>query len=265
MTLRGLFVSAVLACASAAAAQSQAPQLPTGTAVVSGRVVSADTGQPIRGAIVSIGLAQISGGNQKRAVTDADGKYQLTGLGKARYSLTATADRHLSMQFGQQQPGPAGLNNPTRPIDLIDGEQFTTADFKLSRTSAIEGIVTDEFGDPAPNVAIQVSQVQYAGGRRRLLPTSMSGGSGPPPRTDDKGQFRIFGLAPGDYYVSALSGAFADATAAGGFAVTFFPGTVSANAAQPVTAPPGRDAANVNFSLTPASMARIAGTLVDGD
>jgi protocatechuate 3,4-dioxygenase beta subunit len=268
MSTRGWLFAALLASAPLHAQQQSAmpsPQIQPGTGAIAGHVAAADTGQPIRGASITVSVAEFSGGPAKRAVTDADGRYQVTGLGAGHYRVTASADHYLSMQFGQLEPGPTGLNNPTRTIDLHDGERFDTADFKLSHMSAIEGTVVDEFGDPVPNVSIQVSQVQFGGGKRRLMPASISGGSGPAPPTDDKGHFRMFGLAPGEYYVSALSGAFADPNAAGGFGVTFYPGVASASAAKPVVLPPGRDVTGLQFALVPAAMARVTGTVVDGD
>ena len=81
-------------------------------------------------------------------------------------------------------------------IDLADGQR-TTANFTLSRGSAITGRVSDEFGDPITGARVQVLRSQVQQGRRRLVPAT--GGA----QTDDTGSFRVFGLAPGEYYVSA--------------------------------------------------------------
>jgi hypothetical protein len=97
------------------------------------------------------------------------------------------------------------------------------------------------------------------------MPLSPSTEAGPTRPTDDLGRFRVGGLAPGDYYVEALSGAFADPGAAGGFAVTFYPGTASPPSAQAVRLTPGNDATNISFALSPAKMARVSGTVVDGE
>jgi hypothetical protein len=248
---------------SQATAQRPSP-MPLGTSSISGRVTAGDTGKPIRGAVVEIVIYENLSGRFRQVTTDPEGKFEFTKLPPGHYQLAAQATRYLRMQFGQQQPGPAGLLNPARTIDLADAQAFTAADFALSRFCAIEGVIVDEFGDPAPNVAIQVSQVQYAAGRRRLVPANPSSDAGPPRPTDDLGHFRVGGLPPGDYYVEALSGAFADPNAAGGFAVTFFPGAPKASGAQAVNLTTGHDALDVSFTLAPAPMARVDGTLVDG-
>jgi protocatechuate 3,4-dioxygenase beta subunit len=242
----------------------QMPPVPEGTGSITGHVTATDTGKPIRGAVVEIVIYNNTGSRFPRVTTDAEGKFTFTKLPAGQYQIASQAARYIRLQYGQQQPGPAGLLNPPRIIELTEGQSFANADFALSSFGAIEGTIVDEFGDPVPNAAVQVSQVQYAGGRRRLVPASRSADVGPVGLTDDQGRFRAGGLAPGDYYVEALSGAFADPNAAGGFAVTFFPGTSKPSAAQAVSVRPGADAPNVSFALTPAVMARVAGTLVDG-
>jgi hypothetical protein len=246
-------------------AARQGSPMPDGTSSISGHVLAGDTDKPIRGAVVEIVIYGNLSGRFRQVLTDADGKFEFKNLPAGQFQVAAQATRYLRMQFGQLQPGPVGLLNPARMIEIAEGQAFSAADFKLSRFSAIEGVVVDEFGDPAPNVAIQVSQVQFAGGRKRLVPANPSSDAGPTRPTDDRGRFRVAGLAPGDYYVEALSGAFADPNAAGGFAVTFFPGTAKASGATPVSVSPGHDQLNLVFTLVPAPMARVAGTLVDAD
>jgi hypothetical protein len=152
-----------------------------------------------------------------------------------------------------------------RTIELADGQAFTAADFTLTHFNAIEGVVTDEFGDPAPNVSVQPSLVQSFGGLRLLMPANPNLDAGPVRPTDDTGHFRIAGLPPGDYYVEALAGAFVDPNATGGFAITYFPGTADTSAARLVTLAPGQDAKDVSFALAPAPMELVAGTVVNGE
>ena len=79
---------------------------------------------------------------------------------------------------------------------------------------------------------VQVARVQFAAGKRRLLPMSAAAIATRP--TDDLGRFRVYNLPPGDYYVLALSGPFAGADDPSGFAPTYYPGTRVATQAQAV-------------------------------
>src|SRR5262249_62246509 len=70
--------------------------------------------------------------------------------------------------------------------------------FQWPRGSVIGGHVLDEDGEAMPGVMVRVMRYQYLQGERRLVP---AGGG----QTDDKGQYRVWGLMPGDYYVNAVA------------------------------------------------------------
>jgi hypothetical protein len=107
----------------------------------------------------------------------------------------------VSLSYGQRRPLQAGT-----PLQLADGQQLKGIAFQLPRGSVIGGRVLDEDGEAMPGVAVRVMRYQYLQGARRLTPA----GAG---QTDDKGQYRVWGLMPGDYYVNA--------TARGGFGGPF--------------------------------------------
>jgi len=235
--------------AAAGSVSGQEPSRPPGTGSIAGRVTVADTAKPVAG--VAIMVLCYENGTQKAATSDAEGRYEVTGLPPGRYRVSVRPGRYLAMEYGQRPP------EPGKPIDLADGERFDKGDFAVRRPGAIEGRLIDEFGDPAPNVTLMVSQLQFAAGRHRLMPV---GGRGI--ASDDRGAFRVSGLNPGDYYVTALAGAFTAQDAAGGFAPTFYPGTTEAGDARPIRVGFGETVSSIAFTLIPAPMARVSGTLV---
>src|SRR5256885_12340692 len=84
------------------------------------------------------------------------------------------------------------------PLSCAVGQQLKGAAFQLPRGSVIAGRVLDEDGEAMPGVMVRVMRYQYLQGERRLTP---AGGG----QTDDKGQYRVWGLMPGDYYVNAVA------------------------------------------------------------
>ena len=68
----------------------------------------------------------------------------------------------------------------------------------MPRGSVVSGTVSDELGNPMPGIMVRLMRFQYAQGVRELVP---AGGG----QTDDRGIYRIWGLDPGEYYVSAVS------------------------------------------------------------
>ena len=220
---------------------------------ISGRVVAMNTGKAIRFATVVMTSQQ---GRQSLAQTDAQGRYEFSGLTAGTYRLDASA-RHYQRIHLDGQPYSASSAATPRGITLRDDEQFDVADFSLSRGGAIDVRLVDEFGDPAPGLRVQLSRVRYSGGRRRWTPleTDLS-------PTDDRGYVRLSGLAPGSYYVSALSGALAGRAGTNGFPSTHYPGTSDPSAALPVSVVLEQQL-SISFQLTPARLARLAGRVVD--
>src|SRR5688572_11604935 len=233
--------------------------LPRGTGVIRGRVTAQDTGAPVRRAQVRGTSAGAGGG--RLATTDADGRFELRDLPAGQWSLTASKPGFVAQRLGQRRPFETVV-----PLDLQDGQQLTTANFALTRGGAITGRVFDDFGDPVANARVQVLRSQMVEGRRRLVQT----GTGD--ETDDTGAFRLYGLAPGDYYVAATlragpqdffggAGGGAGGGERAGYAPTYFPGTGNVSEAQRVTLGLGQEM-TVSFSLLPVRSVRISGTVV---
>ena len=99
---------------------------------------------------------------------------------------------YIPLQWGQQRP-----NEPGKPLDILDGQTVEKIDFSLPRGGVITGRVLDEFGDPAADVQVAAMRAQNIGGTRRLMP------AGRMATTNDIGEFRLFAIPPGNYYVSA--------------------------------------------------------------
>src|SRR5687767_5657876 len=165
-------------------------QAQTGTAKLSGRVIAADTGTPIRRAQININSrdAQFN----RSVTTDAEGRYELAALPPGRYRLFVNKAGYVTLEYGQARPFETG-----KPLDITAGEVLEKIDFSLPRGSAITGRITDEFGDPITDVQVQALRYQFLNGERQLVD------AGRMAQTDDLGAYRIFGLMPGDYIVRA--------------------------------------------------------------
>ena len=250
-------------------------QMKTGTGQIRGRVLAAETGNPIRRAQVRIMGPDIM---PKTALTDAEGRYEFKDLPAGRFTLSGTKSGFVSVQYGQSRPFESG-----RPIELMDKQELGNADILMPRGSVIAGRIVDEFGEPVPDVSVAALRQSWQNGRRRLTPAP-----GRIAQTNDLGQFRLYGLPPGDYYVSATmrnegfefmavemfavragGGAAAPgpsgSTPASGYAPTYFPGTPSAGDAQKITLIAGQENSSVDFALVPVRLAKITGVALGSD
>lgn len=226
----------------------------TGTARITGRVVAADGGGPLRRVLVRAHGETLREG--RAALTDADGRYALTELPAGRFTISASKGSYVDIQYGQRSPWEAG-----RPVTLRTGETLERVDFVLPRGSVITGRIIDEYGEPMADAMVQVLRRRFAGGRARLLPAGRVG------TTNDIGQYRVFGLPPGEYFVSASvrSGMFVGPMAPdapSGYAPTYYPGTTSIAEARRVRVGLGEEAL-ADFQLLPVPTVRVSGTVVD--
>jgi hypothetical protein len=184
----------------------QAPA--TGTAQIAGTVVTTEQPPaPIRRAILSL---RGEGGTQVEAVTDDNGAFAFTSLPADRYSLVASKPGYVPANYGSKRPGGSGT-----PIVIAAGQRVIAA-MTMPRGSVITGIVRDELGRPVPGVALSALRyVTSAQTGERMLQEVTIGSAGlvvqnysadafpGTATTDDRGMYRIFGLAPGNYVIAA--------------------------------------------------------------
>jgi protocatechuate 3,4-dioxygenase beta subunit len=201
-------------------------RVPIGSAVISGTVSVADTGQPVRGARVTLngsfrppdstaagtgmtpGTPTVVSGRgsvpgqvitnvgmggmsvSRTVVTDAQGQFSFPRLPAGQFSLNASRNQFLGVTYGQRRP-----NGPGTTIQLSDGQQMKVS-LRMSRGAVISGMVTGPDGDPHPFAQVRAMRYVMTNGIKRL---QQSGGTS----SDDRGIYRLSGLQPGDYIISA--------------------------------------------------------------
>ncbi len=223
-----------------------------GTATLRGQIVAADTGTPIRRAQVRVSSGSTRGA--RLATTDQSGRFEFRNLAAGRYTLSASKGGFVTLQYGQRRPGESGT-----PLEVADNQTIERLVVGLPRGSVISGRITDEFGEPVVNAGVSAMQYTYVNGRQRLQP------AGARDTTDDQGTYRLFGLPPGDYIVSATlrTNEVTDAIEApSGYAPTYYPGTPSAAEAQRVRLGLQQENSSVSFGLMATRLVRVSGQVM---
>ena len=166
-----------------------APRPPlVGQGLLSGTVVT-ESGQPLKGARVTL-----SGGPIGRTVTtDATGAFAFDKLPEARYALSASRPRYLSSSYGQKRPERSGT-----AVQLADGQQLRHLTITLFSAGAITGAVYNDEGEPLQGAQVRALRTMMSSGVRRWQTSNSV-------QSDDRGYYRLFGLSPGDYIVTASS------------------------------------------------------------
>jgi protocatechuate 3,4-dioxygenase beta subunit len=229
----------------------------TGSSVIRGRVIDASTGAPLRRAGIRLSGAEIR--EMRTALTDAEGRYEFTDLPAGQFNLSATKSGYVDLSYGQTTLGELG-----KQLKVADKQVIEKVDFKLPRGAVITGRVLDEYGEPVADAQVSVLRNQYtSSGPRPVNAGRMS-------TTDDIGEFRLFGLAPGQYYLSAsyranLMISVGPTTGdSSGYALTYYPGTASLGDAQKLSIGLGGTVSDVTLMLVPTRTARVSGTAFDG-
>jgi Carboxypeptidase regulatory-like domain len=232
---------------------------PRTAAIVRGRIVR-PTGTPASAVrVVAIGIDP-PGRPAAVALTDVEGAYSLTipEAASTLFRLVAMKPSFAPTAFGQRPERARG-----QPIALRGGETRERVDITLQNLAVVSGTVVDDLGEPVEGVLVQASQLRYAGGQRQLMATFQMR------RTDDLGRFRLFGLRPAQYVISASPGQVTvgeSGVELPKFGKTYFPGTPDASQSQFVTLRAGDVVTGVDFPLVRARTFRVKGraTMVDG-
>ncbi len=212
------------------------------TAIVQGVVTAADSGTPVQGAEVRLE----GSGRHRLTMTDAAGRFVFADLPPERVTLHVSKAGFADAEYGQRHP-----LEEAEYIVLGEGQRVT-ADVALTRGGVIYGSVFDEFGEPAAGALVRALLARPRQGRSGLQAVGRGD------QTDDTGAFRLYGLPPGTFVVSAQPGP-AGTVKRG--TPTYHPGTASPASALPVEIGPGAQVP-VAITLGTASLARISGTVV---
>jgi protocatechuate 3,4-dioxygenase beta subunit len=193
--------------------------------------------------------------HQSQTMTDGDGRYLFSGLAKGRYIVRAMLNAFV---VADSSGDPA----PRRTVILDEGEAQEKIDFALIRGGVITGRVMDGEGAPLIAQLVQLYAVDEQGQKREYrghftyVETFV---------TDDRGVYRIYGLPPGRYIISAGGDGEGDQLSGGGgkFARTYHPHTTDEEQAGVIEIKEGREVTDVDISARKTYFYEAAGRVVD--
>src|ERR1700730_5650135 len=159
---------------------------------VSGIVIKMADSAPLRKAHLS--LKSVDDPNRViGAVTDADGRFALRAIDPGPYRLTVSRVGFVTQEYGQRKP-----NTPGAVLTLHPGQELKDLIFRLIPASVISGRIFDDDGEPLPSVVVEAFRQVYSEGKRSRTTTSRV-------ETNDLGEYRLYGLPPGRYFVSSIN------------------------------------------------------------
>jgi len=153
------------------------------TGQISGVVVSGESGaEPVRRAVVTVSGGGFPAGVS--TISDDQGRFVFSGLPAGRYTVVARKPAYLPAFHGATEPGKTGT-----PVLLTTGAKASIR-LALHRGAVLSGTVRDAAGHPLREVPVRV-----------ISTSSVTALSSDALLTDDRGAWRAFGLAAGEYVV----------------------------------------------------------------
>src|SRR5262245_23502613 len=190
----------LIAMAALIASTQAQPQQPF--ASIEGVVVKLGTGEALANASVLLNTelpGDLSGWNiakqvRRTARSDRNGRFVFESVTPGEYRLIATYEgEYVPAEYGQRSPTGEGIL-----FEVVAGQKMTGIQLAMSPTGAISGRIYDRDGEPLAKAQVFALRPAYKNGRRTLTIVQSS-------ETNDRGEYRLFWLAPGSYYVGGTA------------------------------------------------------------
>ncbi len=173
------------------------------------------------------------------AESDTDGRFTIKNVLSGQYTIHV--EREGFFDLASLSGGPTKVT--------VAGQQTVNATVSMTAGSVISGHVRDASGDPQQNAGVQVFSMVFQNGYPVLRGTVQK-------LTDDHGAYRLFWLAPGDYYIGVNPGGTPNAEAT---RRTMYPGTLDIAKATHVSVRAGEQVTGVDIQLPTESLPKISG------
>lgn len=235
-----------------------ATALKPGTASIRGRVITADTGAPLRNARVAISP---DAGLAFPVFTDDHGRFSFAGLPAGIYTLTATKSGFATTRFGARR-----RTDRAAPIEVASGAVVDGIDLRMPKGGVITGRVVDDVGDPLILAFVAAQLIVRVDNRTDVEMMGVG-------ETDDLGEYRIAGLPAGRYVVGLMTTAsttIIGVSADGSFGPigatlqrTYYPGGTGLAQAQPISVRAGDEVPGIDFVARPVRPCTVSITVLD--
>lgn len=230
-------------CAPVGAAQSAAKAAGKSGGVIAGTVTAHGKGLP--DVTVTLRSAGIGGQGQDlpQTKTDAEGKYRITDVPIGSYFVTPVAPVYVTPRAGR-------LTFGGDPVVITGGETIDGIDFSLVRGGVVTGKVVDAEGRPVIEQTVSLQSADQQAGPRGGFGFAAGGGNA---RTDDRGVYRIYGVAAGRYYVSVGAqqrlSAYTAIMGQQAYKQTFYPDAADSTQATVVEVAEGEEVGHVDITV----------------
>jgi hypothetical protein len=213
-----------------------------GNASIRGRVVAAESNEPLRNARVTLA----GDSSVPPTFTGNDGRFTFSALPAGRYTVSARKAGYAPTTYGQRRP-----ESPPLPIELGAADSFQSCELRMPRSAAISGRITDEQGDPMELGSVVALRITPRARFATAVPAATA-------TTDDLGEYRLGSLAAGTYIVTAMT-----PRPGPGQKRSYYPGVSARVQAQSLVLEAGEERSSTDFTVSQGSLARLTIAFTD--
>jgi protocatechuate 3,4-dioxygenase beta subunit len=219
---------------------------------IAGRLTNMVTGAPARKATIVLtrrGPDRFT----RSATSDTNGRYSLNGLPPGRYGISALRDGFLPFTYGAKGP-----NRPGKVLVLGAGQKLTDVNLALEPPAVISGRVLDEEAEPVSGVTVQALHEDFTQGTDQFIPVRSA-------TTNDIGEYRLFGLPPGKFYLMSSQTPVTPGAAPNGliYGSVFYPSTTDFGAAAALNMAAGGEARDIDLRVARTGSVALRGTVTN--
>jgi hypothetical protein len=180
----------------------------------------------------------------RQARTDADGRFVFEKLPPSTYTV-----RVGPTNFFPPPIGGTSATSATASVTVDGGQRVSNLAFSLVPGGVIHGLIRDDDGLPAPVISVWAMRVTYRDSRKTLENARAV-------QSDDRGEFRLSGMPPGEYYVRASG------TVNGKPVLAYYPGATNVESSALIRVR-GGDELVADMRIPPTTLFRISGKIVN--
>ena len=182
------------------------------------------------------------------------GRFEIRNLDPGQYQLIVERNGYVRQEYGETKPGGLGSS-----LTLAPGQTVSNISIQLIPAAIITGHVLDEDGEPVAGAQVLALRPVYGSGQREFAQMGES-------RTNDLGEYRIFGLAPGQYFLEAdkQPRLFSALKAESGYVPIYYPGVSDTAQAAPVNVRAGDEFSSADITMRTSSTVTIHGHVISG-
>jgi protocatechuate 3,4-dioxygenase beta subunit len=196
------------------------------------------------------------------ADTDAQGKFTFKDIEPGLYSVLAASNGFARAEYGQRTAGSQG-----RPVTLVADQALKDLVIQMTPAGNVSGRVRDLAGQPVVGVQVQILKASYGPNGQRSF---QSAGN---TRTNDRGEYRLYWITPGRYYLNAGSSQGIPVNIGGGgaspnevqdvYVSTFYPNVTDISFATSLNVQAGSEISGIDLSISRQQLYRVRGRLID--